>query len=323
MYKLDIFRFPTSTEYEYKFAGNYGAKGEKRSPRSKRTPEEIAKQNQYQRRKTVRHLIKANFKENDFWITLRYQKGETKDIDEITKDVSRFLAQMRYQYKKTGTPCKYIYRIEIGSKGGIHVHMVMNRIPDLDVIIKKCWIHGWTHHELLDDGTYEDLADYIVKLPNDEQKKQIKVHGSDPKRLIKYSCSRNLKRPVPETKEFSRRTMHQIFNHDLVPEQGYYIDKNSIRRGVNAFTGTGYLYYQEIRLKTEQRADPVRIYECPICHQFTIDSIKCDCQRKQHGQHISRKYNQAAKKRRSVRNMDSRICSGQGSEQVCHASGRV
>ena len=32
MYKLDIYRFATSTEYEYKFAGNYGAKGEKRSP---------------------------------------------------------------------------------------------------------------------------------------------------------------------------------------------------------------------------------------------------------------------------------------------------
>ena len=305
MYKLDIFRFPTSTEYEYKFVGNYGAKGEKRSPKHQRTAEEIAKQNQYQRRKTVRHLIKANFHEGDYWTTLTYPKDESRTIEEITKDMSRFLASLRYQYKKTGTPCKYIYRIEIGSRGGIHAHIILNRIPDLDIIIRKCWIHGKTHNELLDDGTYEDLADYIVKPPTDQQKKLLKTFDEEAKKLIKYSCSRNLERPVPETKEFSRRTMHQIFNHDLIPERGYYIDKNSIRRGVNVFTGTGYLYYQEIKLKTEQQAEPVRIYECPVCHQFTIDSIKCDCSRqgKQHGQHISRKYNKTAAKRRSVRNV--------------------
>ena len=65
MYQLDIYRFRTSTEYEYKFAGNYGAKGERRARKQKRTPEYIEKQNQYQRTKTVRHLIKANFMEGD------------------------------------------------------------------------------------------------------------------------------------------------------------------------------------------------------------------------------------------------------------------
>ena len=102
---------------------------------------------------------------------------------------------------------------------------------------------------------------------------------------------------VPETKEYSRRTMREVFNHDLVPEKGYYIDKNSIRRGVNSFTGMGYLYYQEVKLQKEQQAEPVKIYECPICHQFTIDSFKCDCQRK-NVKHISRKYNKTATKGR-------------------------
>ena len=305
MYKLDIYRFPTSTEYEYKYAGNYGAKGEKRAPKRKRTDEEIAKHNQVQKEKTVRRLIKANFKEGDYWTTLTYPKDESRTIRQIAKDISKFLGCIRYQYKKQGIPCKYIYRIEIGSRGGIHVHIILNRIPDLDMTIQRYWIHGKTYNELLDDGTYEKLADYIVKPPTDEQKKLLKAFDEDAKKLIRYSCSRNLVRPVPETKKYSKRTMRQVFNHDLVPEKGFYIDKNSIKRGINAFTGMGYLYYQEIKLKREQRADPVKIYECPICHQFTLDSIKCDCQTKRNGKHISRKYNKGPAKRPGKSHVDS------------------
>lgn len=298
MYRLDIFHFPTSTEYEYKFVGNYGAKNEKRAPKQKRTPEDIERQNQYQRTKTVRHLIKANFKEGDYYTTLTYRKGERREqIQEISQDVSKFLGHMRYEYKKIGVPCKYIYRIEIGSGGGVHVHIIMNRIPDLDRTIHKHWPHGRPYWKNLDGGTYESLADYIVKLPTDEQKRQLKTFNEDVKKLIRYSCSRNLKRPVPETKKFTRRTMRAIYNSDLVPQEGFYIDKNSIRRGINAFTGMSYLYYQEIKLQPEQRAEPVHLYECPLCHQLTFEGLTCNCQKK-NAKHISRKYNQGSAKRR-------------------------
>ena len=297
MYRLDIYRFPTSTEYEYKFIGNYGAKGEKRAPKQKRTPEDIERQNQYQRQKTVRHLIKANFTQGDYWTTLTYPKDESRTIQEVAKDISKFLGNMRYQYKKADIPCKYIYRIEIGSRGGIHVHIIMNRIPDLDRMIQKYWIHGKSHNELLDDGTYEQLADYIVKPPTDQQKKLLKTFDEDAKKLIRYSCSRNLTRPIPEKKEYSRRTMRDVFNHDLVPEKGFYIDKNSIRRGINPFTGMSYLSYQEVKLKKEQHSEPVHLYECPLCHQLTFEGLTCNCQKK-NAKHISRKYNQGSAKRR-------------------------
>lgn len=290
MYKLDIYRFKTSTEYEYKYAGNYGAKGEKRTKKQKRTPEYIEKQNQYQRAKTVRHLIKANFKEGDLWTTLTYADKEARTIKDVSADLSKFLKNLRYQYKKAGQPCKYIYRVEIGSKGGIHIHIILNRIPDLDVLIQKLWKFGRTYNELIDGGTHEKLAEYIVKQPTDQQKKLLKTFDEDPKKLIRYSCSRNLERPVPETRIYKTRTMRSIFNHDIVPQKGFYIDKDSIRRGINAFTGYSYLYYQEIKLEKEQQADPVRICECPICHQFTLEFIKCDCQtRRRYGRkHIHR-----------------------------------
>lgn len=284
MYRLDIYRFGSSIEYEYKHKGNYGAKGEQRQKKQKRTPEDIERQNQYQRTKTVRHLIKANFEEGDFWTTLTYKDKEGKTIKDISKDVSKFLTNIRYQYKKVDIPCKYIYRIEIGSKGGVHVHVILNRIVDLDRLIKKYWIHGKTFNELLDDGTYEQLADYIVKPPTDQQKKLLKTFDEDAKKLIRYSCSRNLERPVPETKIYSQRTMRSVFNNDLIPEKGYYIDKNSIRRGVNPYSGYGYLYYQEVKLTKDKKAEPVHICECPICHQFTLDFVRCDCQTKRkHG----------------------------------------
>lgn len=313
MFKLDIYRFATSTEYEYKFAGNYGAKGEKRSPKQKRTPEDIERQNQYQRTKTVRHLIKSNFREGDYWTTLTYPKDESRTVQEVSQDISKFLARLRYQYKKLDTPCKYIYRIEIGSRGGIHVHIILNRIPDLDRIIQKYWKHGKGHNELLDDGTYEQLADYIVKPPTDQQKKLLRTFDEDAKKLIRYSCSRNLVRPAPETKVYSRRTMREVFNHDLVPEMGYYIDKNSIRRGVNAFTGMGYLYYQEVRLRKEQQAEPVRICECPICHQFTFDFLTCDCQRRRRGSQYLRRYNHKSTKQRTRKiNVSDRVSEAAG-----------
>ena len=49
----DVYRFSNSNEYEYKYAGNYGAKGEKRYPKRKASEEQIRKQNQINRVKKV------------------------------------------------------------------------------------------------------------------------------------------------------------------------------------------------------------------------------------------------------------------------------
>ena len=50
-YRKDVWHFPGSNEYEYKFIGNYGAKGEKRHKRQKATQEQIRKQNQRNKEK--------------------------------------------------------------------------------------------------------------------------------------------------------------------------------------------------------------------------------------------------------------------------------
>ena len=258
MYWIDTYKFLKSIEYEYKYPGRYGAKGEKRKKREKATPEQIAKQNQMNREKRMRHLIKGNFGENDLWITFKYPKGTRKLVREFENDLRKFLRNMRKEYKKLGEEFKYIYRMEIGSRGGIHIHMIANRIRDADLTVKKVWTSvtgGRVHYEsIYEQGGYEKLAAYIVKQPEQESEeyKQLSLFDEeDRKELLRCSSSRNLIRPVPERKIYYRRTLRDLIENGPKPTPGYYIDKSSIRTGVNRYTGMSYYYYTEYLIRSE------------------------------------------------------------------------
>ena len=110
--------FPDSIEHEICFAGRYGKKGEKRLPRKKRTPEQMQWQNALNKTNRIRRLIKANFTENDLWVTLTVQKEKRCSMEGIKKELKKFLDNMRRQYRKEGQAFKFIYLIEIGKKGG-------------------------------------------------------------------------------------------------------------------------------------------------------------------------------------------------------------
>ena len=262
MYWEDIYRFPCSIEYEYKYAGNYGAKGEKREKKVKATPEQVKKQNQINREIRMRRLIKANYKEDtDLWMCLKYRKGIRVTIEQLTKDVSVFIREMRKEYKKRGEPFKFVKRLEIGKNGGLHVHILINRSrgkPDTDIIAQRCWEHGRINFETIYEyGGYEKLANYIVKLPDQEVEKQMSIFTEEEKKeLIRYSTSRNLIRPIPERKIYRRWTLKRIIEEGPKPTPGYAIDKNSIHSGVNRFTGMSYLHYTEYKMDATSREGP-------------------------------------------------------------------
>jgi hypothetical protein len=261
-YCRDTWTFPNSIEYEYKYAGNYGAKGEKRSPKRKATPEQILKQNQFNREKYMRRLIKRNYAPDDLWNTLKYPKGTRKLLGEIKKDIKYFHTAMRKEFKKYDELYKFIIRFEIGERGGIHIHILINRpqsIPNVDLLIKEIWKFGYVNYQsLYEYGGYQKLANYIVKRPSKEQEKQLSLfEEEDRKELIKYSSSRNLIRPEPERKEYRRWTMKRIVEDGPKPTTGYYIDKDSIRYGVNEYTGMSYYQYTECRIKEiKSRSSP-------------------------------------------------------------------
>lgn len=253
-YRADIYHLINSTEYEYKFAGRYGAKGEKRSKRQKITPEQVARQNKINRINKMRRLIKANFMPGDIWLTLKYPVNTRKELQDVRKDVEKFRNRMKRDYKKRGgEEFKWIQRIEIGKRGGLHVHMLINAVCGVDLLIMKNWDYHYNMTSLYDNGDYKQLASYIVKdIPEDCEHEQLNLFGEDKKQVMKYSSSRNLIRPVPERKEYVRRTMKELILNGPRPREGFYIDKESIRIGINQ-SGYSYVYYTEIRIKKIKR----------------------------------------------------------------------
>ncbi len=258
MYWKDVWRFRNSVEYEYKWAGKYGAKGEKREKKKKATPEQIEKQNQQNREKRVRRLIKANFEEDDLWATVKYKKGTRKPLGEVKKDIRKFLSRLRKAYRIRGSTLKFISRLEIGKRGGIHFHILIPRmegLPDTDIVVQECWEHGRIQFEsIYEYGGYAKLAAYITKLPDVEVEKQLTLFPEEErKEFIKYSSSRNLVRPMPERTVYRRRTVKKLVEEGPKAQQGYWIDPNTVYAGTNRYTGLTYLHYIEYKLPEKKR----------------------------------------------------------------------
>jgi len=254
MHSEYIYKFKNSIEHELKFVGKYGCKGEKRAPRRKKTPAEMEWQNHINKVNRVRRLIKANFFPNDLWVCLKYPQGTRKTFEEVKADLKNFFRGMRRDYKKRYEVLKFIYRIEIGKRGGIHIHLLLNRIYGADLLIQKNWNHGRAHYtNLYEAGDYKQLASYIVKaIP--EECKQMSLFGIDEQeRFSAYNSSRNLIRPVPEKKKYGRLTVRRLINEGPKAREGFYVDKDSIRIGVNQWTGYSYMQYTEVRINQVTR----------------------------------------------------------------------
>ena len=254
-YIKDEYHFPDSIEVEYKWAGNYGAKGETRGPREKATPETIRKQNQQNREKKYRWKIKMNFTKGDYWSTFTYPAGTRKTMKEIQKDMSDLIKSMRREYKKANVIFKWIYRIEIGSQGGAHVHMISSQLPGIDMKMQDKW-HELTggrinyNRFLGDEESACKVGNYITKELTTQQINKCEELELTAKDFTKISSSRNLDEPVHIRKHYSHWTMKKVVEAQMpTARPGYYIDKESVYFGVNPFTGLSYLYYTEIKDK--------------------------------------------------------------------------
>lgn len=231
------YHFDGSIEIERSHSGRYGARGMPRHKKKKPTPEDITRQNQTNRENNLRRILKANFRAaRDYWITLTYQKGTRTDIKTVNDDLSRLMKKIKYQYKKRGAPCKWVARVEVGKRGAGHIHLVINRIPDADLIISEMWsqIPDSGHADmtmLREKGEFKELAAYIVKRTEEIAPVQ------------QYRRSRNLEVPKPKKKLIKSKKLLM----DPEPYKGYYIDKGSVRYGVNPVTGFLYQHFTMIK----------------------------------------------------------------------------
>lgn len=275
-YWHDTWSFRNSIEHEFKFAGKYGAKGEKRQKKKKPTPGQIAKQNQRNKETRMRRTIKANFAEKDLWCCCKYPEGIRLQIEDVKKDKSRFLRILRREYEKRGSPLKWVARLEIGERGGIHFHILVNRLwkSQSDILIADAWSRALERSALqsirpgcrteglvdwastYDSGGYKALADYICKQPEEgtEEYKQLSLFApEEQKQLLSVTSSRNLIRPEPERHYYSRRTMRKLVEDGPEPTPGYYIDIDSLYIGTNPYTGYSYCKYIELKIPEDRK----------------------------------------------------------------------
>lgn len=280
-YREDEYKYGPFIEHEIKFAGQCGAKGEKRAKRKKATPEQVKKQNQYNREKKILRKIRCNFKPGDLWLTMKFPKGTRMPVKEIKGVRKSFFDTVRKKYKKRGQVLKFVYRIEVGERGGIHFHVLMNRLdgtPGTAEIVSEVWnklTDGHVNYEPVYEKDYfKELANYIVKEPTEEITGQLTLFGKEEetKIFIKYDCSRNLEMPEKKTHKYKRRTVRKLIENGPKPQPGYYIDRDSIRHGKNPYTGMSYYYYTEIRL--ERDAGEIR-RECEdLCGQSVYTPLR-------------------------------------------------
>lgn len=229
--------FKNAIEVEEYHTARYGAPGQKRMKKKKPTPEQIEKINQYNREKVARRKLRANFDIHDYFTDLTYRRdARPPDMKTAKEDFAKFIREVRKQYKKRGYELKWMRNIEVGTRNGWHIHLIINRCPDTDIILAEAWKKGKVINELMyEKGEFRDLAAYITKTPK-----------TDPRlKETHYSASRNLPIPEPVKKVYLKwKTWGKV----RVPK-GFYLDKESIHEGINPVTGYPYRHYTLLRIK--------------------------------------------------------------------------
>ena len=197
-------------------------KGEKRAQKTKATTEAQKKVNERRAKQNKQRIIRANFEKGDLWLTFTYMKENRPDsIDRAKADRKNLLDKLRKRLQKEGIEFKYVCVTEIGSKGGVHHHMIMK--PCVTSIIADIWKLGGVHIEHVYTEDLERLARYMT---GDDTKDEHQRHSVT---LESWSKSRNL--IVPEVK---RERIHaRSFSKTPKPEAGYRLE--NLQNGINAW----------------------------------------------------------------------------------------
>lgn len=210
-------------------------RGEKRSGRIAPTSEAQKKVNERRAKINKQRIVRANFEKGDLWLTFTYaRENRPLNIAEAKADRKRLLDRLRRELKRSGKEFRYVCVTEVGSKGGIHHHMIVKRC--CTEIFPKIWKKGGVHIEYIYSEDVSKLARYMS---GDDTEPERKRHT-----VILESWSRSKNLIVPEVKR--ERINRRSFSKSPKPERGYIIE--SLQNGINAW---GYEWQRYI----EKRSD--------------------------------------------------------------------
>ena len=209
---------------------------QKRKAREKPTADAVQKYNEKLKIRKLTRKINANFVEGDLYLTLTYPRDGRPDPAQAHKNLKNFTEALRRRYKKQGIEFKWVSCTEIGSRGGIHHHMIIPYIDDVRQIT-ELWRRygGHTRIQTLYGSNYEKLASYIAKC---ETKSESGGKST-------YSCSRNLTDPPEKV----RKVKADSWQMNPVVPAGWILEKDSLEIGINPFTGYGYQFYRLVQLE--------------------------------------------------------------------------
>lgn len=247
-YMIEIVQAGKTIEVNKYYSSRYGKKGIKRSKRINLTREEQRKVNKRAAEKKLRRLINENFGYMDTHLVLDYKLEMRPVSREVMRaDANDFLKRMRKLYKEHGVEFKYIHVMEIGKKGALHHHLVINTpdcISQRDIV--KCWRgRGRTHHNPLDDsGQYAKLASYLIKQSDGMLKDPNALQGK------RWNRSRNLKNPkiIKKAPIKDRGWYNKIARLPKKLADSYYLDGDSVQEGIHEETGYTFFSYTFVRI---------------------------------------------------------------------------
>lgn len=234
MYVKKTYRFRDAVEVEeYHDFRHYP--GGKREKKRRPTPEDVARVNQWRKERTCRHKIRRYFKEGDIYATLTYrQENRPQDMEQAKKDFGAFIRKLKREFKKDGRELFWIRNIEVGTRNGWHVHLLVPDLPGIHKTLDRLWTGGRVMVQLIQGGgRIARLAAYMTKTPR-----------TDPRlRESNYSASRNMPLPPPERKIMHRRTWQ-------APRirKGWQLEQDTLREGINPVTGYPYRCYTILRI---------------------------------------------------------------------------
>lgn len=246
----------STIEIQKTISTRYGITATRRE-KTDRTPEAVQKYNGKMARRQLIRIINANFTPGDIYLTLTYRRGERPREDEAVKDRSRLLRRLQGKVKKRGGELKYIAVTAIGSKGGIHHHLVLGGTVAED--LRGLWDKGRTDIQYLyEDGHYEALAAYLI----DQEARGPGGQGGIIGR--RWSGSRNLIIPEPEIEVVDADTWREPPEAEL----GYVIDVASIEAGTSPVSGQPYLYYRMLRADDKVITQDGRVLKGRAAHKY-------------------------------------------------------
>ena len=143
--------------------------------------------NRRDRERKVTRILRENFSERDYVLTLTYRTPPAT-VAEAKTACRNFLRRLKRRYASAGLELKYLYTTEIGkTTGRIHHHLVISGGLDRDGI-EAVWSEGYANTKRLqieEDGL-QALAAYITKTEES---------------FRRYTPSRNLVIPQPTVRD--------------------------------------------------------------------------------------------------------------------------